>query len=141
MKIIRKNYIIETPDNFEKVPLPYFDEWLADLKTNPKQGRGQLRTYRGDCCLGRLSFVQGRLTEFHMGTWYDGAGEGRKSFICLSKDNPCSSIFGTSGMFPDGCFVHKEEYFADCFYNLNDSLKLTMLEIADVLETLFCPVK
>lgn len=142
MKHIRKNYTIETPDDFQRVPLPYFDEWLADLKTNPKQGHGQLRNSEGeDCCLCRLSLVQGRLTQEKNERWYDGdcnSGE-RKSFVCLSEDNPCVSVFQEDGQFPLSCYVHTQKT-AQSFVDLNDSLGLTMLEIADVLEILFCSI-
>lgn len=131
--LVETAYVIITPENFQKVPLPFFKEWYEDLKKEPKQAKGKLEFDGGHCCLGRLSIVQGRLKE---------GMDGENSFG-LDKDNPCYSVFGGYGEFPQNCQVLKENTYAtpaEDFAGLNDGLHLSMTEIADVLNALFCPV-
>ena len=67
MKTEYKQYIITTPDNFQKVPLPGFQAWYDALMKNPPQGKGQLckveKGIRKYCCLGVLCETQGRLNK------------------------------------------------------------------------------
>lgn len=123
------NFTVYTPENYTKPALPFFNEWLADLRTNPPQTRGTLQDSSGHCCLARLSLVQGRLTS-------DGR-DGQMNND-LDTDNPCFPWLARAGYFPQWCYVQdsvgKKHYsFAGC----NDDAKLTMVEIADVLETLY----
>ena len=139
MKTEYKQYIITTPDNFQKVPLPGFQAWYDALMKNPPQGKGQLckveKGIRKYCCLGVLCETQGRLNKKDV-FFYDG----NESADELSTDNPLRLILGELGKFPVDCNVHltNSPNLYGSFATINDSLGMTMIDIAEVLNTFFC---
>lgn len=121
------NFTIHLPDNYVPPPLPGRNEWIADLHANPdKQTTGKLGLPKGpNCCLGRLSLLQGRLTE-------EGDDADSSSYSQLSRSNPMFRHLKHIGYFPTGVAVNGIASLAFC----NDS-GLTFSQIADIIETVW----
>jgi hypothetical protein len=93
-------YTMIIPEDYQKIPLPYFKEWTEALDSGSYlqaksrlyetivSNEGEVCSY---CCLGILSKIQGRLTE-------DGRDIHSEHY--LSSNNPNVNIFGTTGRFP-----------------------------------------
>lgn len=132
-------YIIITPPDFQKISLPFFQEWYDDLMTNPPQCKCQLEItnngVKSHCCLGRYSKVQGRLIDGADG----GTTEGSKAY--LAETNPSYPILKHSGKFPEDCAVKIDDCDVNSFSRLNDSLGFSMIEIAEVLNAFYCAEK
>ncbi len=126
-----KNYTVHFPENYQKVKFPGLNTWLADLQANPdKQCKRVLGKPEGpNCCLGRLSILQGRL---------DSRGYDDSNNEVLSWSNPYSNIngFSKNGHFPEGVSVMGicGRFFS--FANLND-MDFSFAEIADIAEQIY----
>jgi hypothetical protein len=121
------NFTIHIPNNYTPPPLPGRNEWVADLRANPdKQGAGLLGEPQGpNCCLGRLSLLQGRLTR-------DGFDSDSGFWAGLSENNPAFVMLSALGDFPNGVAVNGLYCLAFC----NDT-GLTFAQIADIIEALW----
>lgn len=130
---IRKDWKLVIPDDYQKIPLPYFKEWVSALESGEyKQAIGYLRRCVNNefsyCCLGVLSKIQGRLSP----EGFDGSS---KYYL---YDNPISRILGPSGDFPKDVYVVKdnnEQLFL--LSSLND-YGLPFSEIAKVIKEIWC---
>lgn len=128
-----------TPDSYEKITLPYFDEWVKALKSNKyRQCTKQLCKPLNDkklgyCCLGVLSKIQGRLL-YNKGVkeYMDGYSTGN-----LDRTNPCYETLDHNGYLPDGCWVEKDDSRKYRLVDLNDHYNLSFKDIAKVIEILF----
>jgi len=131
-------YRLILPDGYQKQPLPGRDEWIAYLREHPEeQGIGALGLPEGpNCCLGELSKLQGRLTDY--GT--DSEASGHNAETCLSNDNPYCKFFTDVGEFPQGIYVSSmiDGVLDNQFdlANCNDA-GLTFPQIADIIEAVW----
>jgi len=99
---------LEIPDFYERIPLPFFDEWVKALDSgNFSQASGRLHEIGTDsyCCLGVLSKIQGRLTN----AGYDSDEKNAVARYVLAKDNPCFPVFGSDGKFPEKVVLKNTE--------------------------------
>lgn len=132
MKIkINDTYTLEIPDDYQKIPLPFFNEWVTALESgNYEQGFGKLfPSHNTYCCLGVLSSVQGRYL------WHEAINGCE-----LSTTNPCFSVIKNEGTFPSNCFIIGSKY--GNLRNLvtaNDTARLSFKEIAFVIKHLWKP--
>ena len=128
------NFTLHLPNGYARQPLPGLDEWVSDLRANPdKQTKGCLGTpYGPNCCLGRISLLQERLTE------RGEDGESGKE-TCLSSGNPYRMTLSSGGFFPNHVKVEipgandpNAESLAEC----NDA-GLTFAQIATIIESVW----
>lgn len=132
-----KTYILHLPDNYVKPPLPGGLAWVAELrKPGLPQITGQLKRDDGECCLGVLCRLQGRITLGAEGSYIDSSGG---SWYVLDQTNPAAKFIGLEGIFPLGVHVSvgdiaKAPYTA--LANLND-FGLTFPQIADIIEAVW----
>lgn len=133
-------YKMIIPENYEKIPLPYFKEWTKALDSESySQAKGQLceiiPSIKGEvccfCCLGILSEIQGRLTE-------DGRDGDSDSLHYLSSSNPNFSVFGNMGKFPKGIIFLRSEFVTkiESLSHLND-IGVPFLEISKVIKEIW----
>ena len=148
MEIIEltKDHTIVIPDGYERIPLPFFNEWIAALESGKyKQGTMVLKDFSdGYCCLGVLSAVQGRLTENGCDTIHSQFNS------LLYSDNPCAAVFGGFGDFPMAIKDATSTYasragkqLTNVLYgltSLNDS-GVPFSEIANVIKKVWKPIE
>jgi len=119
------NGITET---YIKPPLPMGKALCAELrKPETRQAKGQLKSDEGECCLGVLCRLQGRL-KLHNGRWMDG-----KDMYYLSRSNPLKLHLYHNGRFPHG--INVAGRYAS-LAELNDA-NYTFPVIADIIETIW----
>jgi len=122
------------PDDHVRKPLPGGLAWVAELRRpDLPQIKGRLKSPLGECCLGVLCRLQGRL--FLRGnTWYDGtddfAHSDYESQYKLSQANPLGPILRGSGSF---VALKNGEKTPMELTGLND-IGYTFPEIADIIE-------
>ena len=126
------NFTLHLPNNYQRQPLPGRDEITADLRANPdKQTTRRLGWPAGpNCCLGRISLLQGRLTV----TGNDGPDNERED--CL-WDNPLKDELGNIGVFPPYVIIETDD--GKNYNNLahcNDA-GLTFAQIATIIESVW----
>lgn len=138
-------YKLILPENYKKPALPVRDAWLADLRNPPanvKQGTGRLRKQIDDvfydCCLGRLSCLQGRLTAFET-HWADSD---KNTHGVLSLDNPAFKALGSNGEMPRSVYVELGDLQSGDLvkYNVLSALNdrgLSFNQIADIIEAIW----
>lgn len=130
MEITLKNgKILTLPEDYRKTKLPFFDEWVAALKSGEyKQGRRSLCSDTdGDkkyCCLGVLSQIQERLLIDKDGRYTDMGAMGG-----LNRDNPCFSQLQHYGTFPG---ARCDDWGS--LASINDSREFSFEDIAEVIE-------
>lgn len=134
-------FFVKLPDNYEKIQLPYFHEWVAALKSGKyNQCGGQLckpisNKKLGYCCLGVLCKVQGSLQKKSDGDYMDNY----ISSYYLSFKNACYNVLDNNGRLPEGVKVENDYGQAGALSNCNDSLNLSFKDIAKVIETVYKP--
>lgn len=137
----KEQFTVCTPDDYKKISLPYFHEWVAALKSGKyNQCIGQLckpilNKKLGYCCLGVLSKVQGSLQKNSDGNYSDN----NKSLHYLSFKNACYNVLYNNGKLPEGVKVENDYGQAGTLSICNDSLSLSFKDIAKVIETVFKP--
>lgn len=93
------------------------DLWVADLRTNPPQGRHRLFTGDGHCCLGRLCVLAGlEPDENHK---FDGADKGLPA-----------SVREWAGIKSAEAFVPTLKTYLSCLNDRGESFP----EIADIID-------
>ena len=139
------NYKLILPDNYVKRPLPGRNAWLADLRNPPdnvKQGTRKLRKEVNgvfyDCCLGRLSCIQGRL----IGSEDNWADKNKTIYGVLSTDNPAFAALSFNGETPRNVYIELGDYQSGNLgkYNVLSALNdrgLTFNQIADIIEAVW----
>jgi len=136
------NHTIVIPANFERIPLPFFKEWVTALESGEyPQGIMSLKSSSGYCCLGVLSKVQGRLTA-------DGRDSiHSKSDSLLYEDNPCAAVFGGYGDFPmaikEATGLHGDNRPPNVLYGLTslNDCGVPFSEIANVIKKIWKPIE
>lgn len=149
---ISKRISLTLPENYQKIELPFFDEWITALKSGEyKQGGGKLCNFDDDprsyCCLGVLVDVclqkSKRLPP-------------RKAEITgcyLAEDNPCFSVLGVAGRLPESVIIgigqilkpELIDYYPDrnhppvALSRLNDNGSANFEDIAKIIEHVYCP--
>lgn len=137
------SFSINIPDDYKKIKLPFFNEWMSALKSGKySQCTSRLCTpvenkKLGYCCLGVLSKIQGRLTKDEGNCYRDFS----QSALYLSIDNPCYNVFSHKGNFPSDVFVEKtvkkETKKVTSLTECNDTLRLSFKDIAKIIEILY----
>lgn len=133
------SFTINLPDNFEKIQLPYFDEWTQTLKSGKfSQGTSALCYLNNKklhyCCLGVLSKIQGRLKKDK----YSYVDEAAGCKYYLDSRNPVAKILDNSGKLPNGVFITKIKNDASrTLAHCNDTLRLSFKDIAKIIETVY----
>ena len=127
-------FTLYIPEDYQKKPLPYFNEWVDALDSgNYLQTSGRLCTYNPNaetsyCCLGVLSKVQGLL---------NSPRDDNYNEYYLSTNNPNYSFFGYNGVFSFGikviCSTGEE---ITTLSELNDQ-GLTFLQISKVIKEIW----
>lgn len=131
-----------TPDNYQRIELSFFDEWVAALRSG-KYGQGDGLLYdpkkEAYCCLGVLSKLQGRLKETPGGSFGDTTGESSFSTSSLAVDNECYGVIGPLGRIPPDCSVRVAP--GDTLSRLSslNDWGATFEEIATIIEKLWKP--
>lgn len=123
------------PDGYQKIPLPYFKEWVSALESGEyKQTKNRLCSITDDdcayCCLGVLSKIQGRLTA-------DGGDLTFRHFAYLEESNPLVPFFGGIGRFPEGVRVYSHDDYFITLSSVNDE-GLPFSEISKVIKEIWC---
>jgi hypothetical protein len=130
-------YKVITPEGYEKIELPFFDEWVNALESGEyKQGEGFLCKVEEYCCLGVLSKIQGRLTKLEGSDLAFDAKEGE--FSGLGKDNPCHVQLGGLGFFPASIRVVGDGWTGSALSDCNDA-GFPFKEIANIIKTVWKP--
>lgn len=135
-------YKIIKPDGYTRLPLTGKKAWVDTLRSGEhKQGTGMLcDSGQNKCCLGVLSFTQGRLKARILGVdWADFSENGSSTGIVLDNYNPVvlAGQMDTGGRLPEDVKVEtitKERYLS--LTSLND-LRFSFLEIADIIDELW----
>lgn len=132
---IEKGWKLVIPEDYQKIPLPYFKEWTSTLESGEyKQTKNRLCLIEGDdcsyCCLGILSKIQGRLTA-------DGGDGDFRHWTYLSDSNPLLPFFGSIGYLPKGIRVYSDDDYLVSLSVLNDE-GLPFSEIAKVIKEIWC---
>lgn len=128
--------ILTIPRGYKPVPLPYRDELLTALRSGQFK-KGKIYLYNQEnkthCVLGVLSHIQGRNPE----------AIGNKDLHCgLTSDNPCFSVLGVHGAFPQRVKVELEDVGDfGTLTALNDASDLSFSQIATLIEALYSPVE
>lgn len=140
-----KTFAVNLPEGYERVELPFFDEWVNALESGEYiQGRGALvipgtvETPYCYCCLGVLSKIQGRLVKL-LGSYLHYDTDNSSNTGVLSAQNPCASVLLSSGEFPLGITVTFVEKQFKSLMDLND-LGMPFKDIATVIKTIWKPV-
>ena len=132
------DYNLILPPNFEKVPLPGLNPWLAALRSGVfPQGIHRLAQRVGDnynyCCLGVLYTVENIPGSFQPEGYVIFNG----STAELQNGIRQYDILGAAGQLPEGCSVDIQPGLNYAYLTgLNDN-GLTFLQIADILEACF----
>lgn len=133
---------VNLPDNYKKVKLPFFKQWVAALESgNFRQCNGTLcepnnkkLTY---CCLGVLSKIQGRLVKNKEYNAYED-GENTLETSGLDDRNPVYSILKNDGTLPKGVSVATDDdYKCTSLVSCNDELDLSFKDIVKVIKTIY----
>lgn len=104
-----------------RVNVPLLRKWSRALRSGKyKQGKGQLRDGDNFCCLGVLCDVSG------VGKWEDGAYEGNTCVESIAVDKKIGAIAYRIPLYVLGG--------PNDFTGLNDTLKYTFADIADVVD-------
>jgi hypothetical protein len=120
-----------TPEGYQKVELPYFNEWIAALESGKyMQTRETLCSGGKYCCLGVLSKVQGRLSA----AGYDGL-----SINVLNDDNPCFPQLNSHGQFPLGVKVITPQGSTLYMLTSCNDAGLPFEEIANIIKQIWKP--
>lgn len=142
-----KTFAVNLPEGYERVELPFFDEWVQALESgNYQQQAGQLASKgvsadtepHSYCCLGVLSKIQGRL-KTDESTWYFYDTDSPSNAGVLSGMNPCFSKLAHAGDFPLSVTVTFVEREFKNLMDLND-LGMPFKDIATVIKTIWKPV-
>jgi hypothetical protein len=140
---------INIPKNYEKVAIPFLNEWTGALESGQyKQGTGLLceslvkggDEYSKYCCLGVLCKIKGTLK----GSSFDFSvlGDEGAYFSILSPNNPCTKYIGRSGAFPEGVFVdvelveNKLPHRCNSLTSCNDA-GLSFKQIVEIIKTIW----
>ena len=125
---------VKVPENYVKPPFPGGKVLCEELrKPETKQTQSQLKDEQGECCLGVLCRLQGRLIKNDQDDWSDV----RDNVYYLANDNPAHKIFGDRGWFPEGVSI--EGYTSQAIgalSELNDK-GYTFPQIASVIEQIW----
>lgn len=118
---LSKYLTVELPDGFKPERLPSFNKWVNALESGEFPQTKEVLCKLDDnnnplgyCCLGVLSRIQGRLSS-------NGSDTGYSCTQTLSISNPCYSVIGQSGDFPEGVTVYYKGKQKDDLADLNDS--------------------
>lgn len=129
------NFTVTTVEGYDKPELPYYNEWLAALRSGEyKQTKGILvnTTENSYCCLGVLLKVQGRLSEH-------GTDDIYSCTKTLSTLNPCYITLEACGHLPAGAEVLDNLQGSIVHLaGLND-LGASFEDIANIIELLWKP--
>ncbi len=129
------SYTLHLPDNYQPPPLPGGLAWVTELrKPGLPQTTNWLKDSDGECCLGVLSRIQGRLNfNPHLQRYCDGKSDRNKDNV-LAVDNPLFPILSAGGRFPAHVFVKTNKSYSklEALYELNDN-GLTFPQIADII--------
>lgn len=126
-----RKYILLIPEDYKKIPLPYFKEWTFALESGLyNQGHSILCQIDEDfvcyCCLGVLSKIQGLLTE---------KGDCDDKIFYLSEKNPNYPLLYGTGQFPSGITLDSPGIHS--LADLNDC-GFSFLEISKVIKEIWC---
>lgn len=126
-----KKFQVIKPEGYQKIPLPFFNEWVEALESgNYKQGQDWLFNDGSYCCLGVLCQIQRTLVnECDMGV----------TSYCLHSSNPCFSVLNSLGNFPEQVTVKLDNQVLISLAELNDEGKFTFEEIAEVIKEIWKP--
>lgn len=140
-----KTFAVNLPEGYERVELPYFDEWVQALESGTYiQGKGSLVSPGTDkipywyCCLGVLSKIQGRLIKLPSSCLHYDADNMSNTGV-LSLQNPCAGVLACDGGFPAAVTVTFLEREYKNLMDLND-LGMSFKDIATVIKTIWKPV-
>lgn len=129
-------YKVILPENYVKPAWPGRNEVIAALKSgNYEQGTGKLRFNDKFCCLGVICELQGRLKPGVGGSDFQYGDAGNTA--ALFPDNPLYSLLGAAGYFPEGAYVKGTVFQTKSLMGCNDTLHLTFLEIAEIIEQIW----
>lgn len=143
---INDNLQLILPEDYQKVELPFFNEWIAALKSgNYKQGTRYLyhpgrNTY---CCLGVLARVQ---SEMGIPTPELNLTEQSAYFYpALDLGNLCYPILSDNGKLPADVSVKLKtpvKWIATTriLAEINDNSLANFEEIAKIIEAVYRPV-
>lgn len=131
---IEKGWKLVIPEDYQKIPLPYFKEWTSALESGEyKQTKNRLCLIEGDscsyCCLGVLSKIQGRLTK-------EGEDNEFGDRTYLSSSNPLTPFLGSVGYLPQGVKVYSDDDYFVSLSAINDE-GLPFSEIAKVIKEIW----
>ena len=125
-----KKYTISLPPDYIKTVFPMGKALCAELrKPETKQIKEQLKTDEGECCLGVLCRLQGRLVKRPEG-FADVS-----DLYYLSAFNPLYSLLSYNGSFPELVQVNDDCHYFD-LVELNDA-DFTFPQIADIIEIIW----
>lgn len=143
----KEQFMLEVPDDYQKISLPYFNEWVTALESGKyRQATGRLckplkNKKLGYCCLGVLSKIQGTLLKIK-----NGYGDHSINDCGLSRKNDCFKVLFFEGLLPASVSVYKNSV---CYTNTiepirykqlsncNDNLKLSFKDIAKIIKILY----
>lgn len=120
--------VIPPYSNKPKLPLGY--EWVKALKSEhiTKNVFNHFDGKNGYSALGMLSAIQARLC-LNGTVWRDG-----DTSTMLSKFNPLHPLLGQTGSLPPGVIVRVDDVPFQTISGLNNHTRLTLAEIASVIE-------
>ena len=131
MKTAIEDFNVEIPNDYEKIPLPFYNEWIMDLETpTAGQAHGELERNGKYCCLGRLCLITDRLNKYE-----------HKTDCGLMTSHPCFPALGYVGLLPSEVKIssslgRKTESLAA----VNDR-GMSFVGIAAIIKLLYKPVK
>lgn len=122
--------IIFSPPYATKPKLPFGHEWVKALrsKQNTKNTNNHYDGENSYSALGMLSAIQARLC-LNGNVWRDG-----DTSTMLSKFNPLHPLLGQLGQLPPSVLVRVDGVPFQTISGLNNHTRLTLSEIADVIE-------
>lgn len=119
------------PEGYVRRAFPSYDgvtktKWIAELRSGISQSRRNLKDESGECCLGVLCRLQGRL-KFDSGFWEDSGNR-----QTIPPENDYYYFLDGLGSFPCDCYVE----FGSNYYSLarcNDA-GCSFEQIAEIID-------